>query len=195
MSRSSRASRRPPCPSWTAARIRIPPSTRPPATRGPSARGSASRSKTAGSNSHQEPALMEGLFTLKTPADLREKMRRDLEKMRAAPLDADAAFNFFVTAEHMLDWVYPRDANRQARTDARKKSTLLQVCSHLANGAKHFEVEGKQHQSVDKTGRSGIFYAPPTYLGRGYFPAGHFGFGPCPPGCFEVGRLIVHLKN
>ncbi len=50
---------------------------------------------------------MEGLFSLKTPADLREKLRRDLAKLLDAPLDADAAFNFFITAEHMLDWVYP----------------------------------------------------------------------------------------
>jgi hypothetical protein len=29
----------------------------------------------------------------------------------AAPKDSDAAFNFFVTAEHMLDWVYPKRSN------------------------------------------------------------------------------------
>lgn len=94
---------------------------------------------------------MPGIFQLRTPEHLRDKLRRDLAKLRSEPLDADAAFNFFVTAEHMLDWIYPGRAGKEARTKSRQESILLQVCSHLANGAKHFEVEGRQHDSVAET--------------------------------------------
>ena len=94
---------------------------------------------------------MPGIFQLRTASDLREKLRRDLAKLKAEPLDADAAFNFFVTAEHMLDWVYSGKARTDERTKARQGSVLLRVCSHLANGAKHFEVEGKHHDSVSST--------------------------------------------
>jgi hypothetical protein len=92
-----------------------------------------------------------GIFYLNTAADLREKLRRDLAKMKAEPLNADAAFNFFVTAEHMLDWVYPKENDTQKKTDTRNQSVLLQVCSHLANGAKHFEATAKRHKSVSGT--------------------------------------------
>src|SRR5262245_24876821 len=111
---------------------------------------------------------MSGIFHLRTATDLREKLRRDLKKLKDEPLNADAAFNFFVTAEHMLDWVYPKKANRQKRTVARKNSVWLQVCSHLANGAKHFEVEDPQHDSVSSTG---------TSQRGGYFGGVYFGGG------------------
>jgi hypothetical protein len=127
---------------------------------------------------------MEGIFDLKTPDDLRGKLRRDLAKLREAPLDADAAFNFFVTAEHMLDWVYPKHVNDLKRTQTRESSIYLQVCSHLANGAKHFEVEAKRHKSVDDTGQTSSYF-PPSYFPPSYFPPGYFGGG----------RLIVHLKG
>lgn len=94
---------------------------------------------------------MPGIFQLRNAADLREKLRRDLAKLKAEPLDADAAFNFFVTAEHMLDWAHPGRAGKDGRTKAKQDSTLLRVCSHLANGAKHFEVEARQHDSISAT--------------------------------------------
>ena len=127
-------------------------------------------------------APFHGFFELRTARDLLEKLRRDLERLRAAPLDTDAAFNFFVTAEHLLDWVYPKKAGTAQRTAERKASSLLQVCSHLANGAKHFETEAKQHKSVDQTVKR-----------SGFFPAGMF-----PPGflpMFPDAQLVVKLKG
>ena len=130
---------------------------------------------------------MQGLFQLKTVDDLRKKLRRDLEKLKANPLDADLAFNFFVTAEHMLDWVYPGSAGKTDRTNARKDSVLLQVCSHVANGAKHFEVESKHHKSVSSTDKhDGGGYFAASFFPRGYFPSGYWGGG-------EV--LSIKLEN
>jgi hypothetical protein len=112
---------------------------------------------------------MSGIFNLSNAIALRDKLRRDLGKLKAQPVDADAAFNFFVTAEHMLDWIYPGKANQQKRTEAREKSALLRVCSHLATGAKHFVVEYKHHDSVDATAlRSGYATAYATPYATNY---------------------------
>jgi hypothetical protein len=97
-------------------------------------------------------------FDLKDAHDLRAKMRRDLQRLRAAPLDPDCAFNFFVTAEHMLDWIYPKKAGKADREAAKQSEILLRICSHLANGLKHFEVESKQHDSVSATAKAPGFF-------------------------------------
>jgi hypothetical protein len=128
---------------------------------------------------------MSGLLGLNTAAGLREKLRRDLERMKAEVLNVDAAFNFFVTAEHMLDWVYPKKSNEPKRKNARQQSVLLRVCSHLANGAKHFEVENPHHDSVSSSGLTvtgGLF---PRQLFP-LFPDALAGRSP---------RLVVNLKG
>lgn len=90
-------------------------------------------------------------FTFQTPNDLFLKLERDLRKLEASPLDVDLAFNFFITAEHFPDWKYP--GNRGQQTAERSGSILLQIVSHLANGAKHFQVQDTRHRSIDRTDR------------------------------------------
>ena len=68
-----------------------------------------------------------GYFDLQSASHLREKLQHDLAQLEEAPMDAYRAFNFFVTAEHILDWRLPGDANRAQRTAARKAETLLQI--------------------------------------------------------------------
>jgi len=81
-----------------------------------------------------------GLFRLQTPPDLLSKLRHDFGRLEKDPLDEYAAFDFFVTAYHLLDWIYP-DAedvhNRDIRRQVEQDNALLQVCSHIANGSKH----------------------------------------------------------
>lgn len=89
-----------------------------------------------------------GLGSLERREDLLAKLHHDYERVRNAPGDPYAAFDFFVTAEHMIDWVLPGQANRQAREKLRAGSVLLQVVSHVATGAKHFIAEARHHQSV-----------------------------------------------
>jgi hypothetical protein len=128
---------------------------------------------------------MASIFGLLTAHDLREKLRRDLDRMKAAPADFDSAFNFFVTAESLLDWAYPGDASRDARKSVKDGSVHLQVCSHIANGAKHLELRDRQHKSVEsvKAVRGGMF--PESYFPRDYFPDDYFG----------ARCLVVHLKD
>jgi hypothetical protein len=67
-------------------------------------------------------------------------------------MDTYAAFDFFVTADHMLDWILPDYAGQsqaQARKLRREGNRLLQVASHLGNGAKHFRVTARHHTAVN----------------------------------------------
>jgi len=78
-----------------------------------------------------------GFATLQSAGDLLQKIRHDHERLRSAPEDVYAAFDFFVSAYHMLDWLHPNEA--AARKAEEEGNVLLQVCSHIANGAKHFQ--------------------------------------------------------
>ena len=125
---------------------------------------------------------MRGFFLLRTANDLLQKLERDFKKLKQHPLDVDLAFNFCVTAEHILDWKHPGRANKSNRETLRNAEVLLQVTSHLASGAKHFEVEAKHHTSVKDMGRVGYWhegYWPEGYWPRGYWPE----------------SLIVHLDG
>ena len=98
----------------------------------------------------RRPPMQPGLFRLRTAADLLAKLRHDRKRVQANPLDEYAAFDFFVTANHMPEWLHPNDgATRKAMRDA---SALLQICDHIASGAKHFAATHPKHQSVDDTG-------------------------------------------
>lgn len=92
-----------------------------------------------------------GFFDLQTAVDLLGKLEREFRRMQAAPLDVDHAFNFFVTAEHLLDWLYPGRENRRVREKARTGHYLLALVSHIANGSKHFQAEAAHHQSMGGT--------------------------------------------
>jgi hypothetical protein len=89
-----------------------------------------------------------GFFELQKPVDLLAKLRHDYRRLQSSPTDTYAAFDFFVTGYHMLDWLYPNDKNKKRRREEEKASILLQVCSHIANGIKHFQATRKNHRSV-----------------------------------------------
>lgn len=93
-----------------------------------------------------------GFATLACPADLLVKLQHDLSRMEQYPENPYPAFDFFVTAEHLFDWLYPdseASANVRTRKQRRETEPLLRITSHLANGAKHFEAMAPHHKSVD----------------------------------------------
>jgi len=47
--------------------------------------------------------MHQGFGELRLPADLLRKLRHDFERMKMSPQDQYAAFDFFVTAEHIID--------------------------------------------------------------------------------------------
>jgi hypothetical protein len=70
--------------------------------------------------------MFQGFFELKTAQDLLGKLKREYTQLQKSPLNQDIAFNLFITAEHIPDWLYPEDSSK--RTDLRKSSPYLQVC-------------------------------------------------------------------
>lgn len=116
-----------------------------------------------------------GFAELRAPRDLVKKLEYDLERIRKSPQDQYAAFDFFVTAEHIVDWIHPND--KKAREAVRSGSSLLRITSHLANGVKHFEAKAAHHQSVADVEKS-------RYVDAGYGEEGYF-----------EDPLIVHLTT
>ena len=91
-------------------------------------------------------SAFQGLAELRSPVDLLQKLKHDLDRLRSLSGNQYAAFDFFVTAEHLVDWLHPDD--EPARKAIRSSSPLLRITSHLANGVKHFEAKAKHHKSV-----------------------------------------------
>lgn len=129
---------------------------------------------------------MAGVFELSKPSELLAKLQRELTRLRAEPDNVDHAFNFFVTAEHMLDWLHPGQDNmaRSAREMLRGSEPLLELAAHLANGSKHFDRLSPKHQSVRGTGRRGGWFSP-NYFSRNWFGRGYF----------AESTLVVELKG
>jgi hypothetical protein len=121
---------------------------------------------------------VKGIFELQSPKDLLRKLRFDFEQLQKRPANTYSAFNFFVTAELMKDWLYPgRDSVSQAKREAIENSSrVLQVCSHLANGAKHFRAEARHHRSVKDTHRTGGYWNA-RYWAANYWAAGYWSKG------------------
>src|SRR5258708_13406634 len=70
------------------------------------------------------------------PQDLLAKLRHDHQRILANPNAAYAAFDFFITADALPDWVWPSD--RRAQRGLRETESIPRVCKHLADAAKHF---------------------------------------------------------
>lgn len=90
-----------------------------------------------------------GFFYLKSAADLFVKLEWEYRNLCAHPGNAWHAFNFFATAEHMADWKHCKTL--------RTTEPLLALCSHVANGGKHFEAKAAHHKSVASAKHDGVF--------------------------------------
>jgi hypothetical protein len=104
---------------------------------------------------HEEADLMamDTFFALRTYEDLLHKLEREYERWKADPLNSDCAWNFFVTAEHLPDWLAragPRMPKGFSYHKFKKNNPLLRVCSHIANGGKHSRAQESVHKSVDR---------------------------------------------
>ena len=101
---------------------------------------------------------MKGFLSLTTPEELFEKLTHDIKQFREDPTNSYKAYNFFVTAEHLPDWVGDRGI--------KDKNPYLRISSHLATGAKHFTVTNPKKRSVD--GMSIDVYVEEGYVEDGY---------------------------
>lgn len=119
-------------------------------------------------------------FGFETPQDLYAKLERDLAKLRRDHGDADSAFNLFITAWSMIDWIHP--ANSHARESLRTKHPVLQACAHLANGSKHLKLTSPRHRSVKTTARGADRGKRPLRMSPGQRPV-------------SANALFVHLEG
>ncbi len=127
---------------------------------------------------------MDGVFELKKPIDLYKKLEWEYSQLIKKPTDHYTAYNFFVTAEHIPDWLFPKRENKSEQINLKNKDIVLQICSHIANGAKHFQLEAKHHKSVSGFSKAG-----------GYFPDNYFPKGYWPDGYFPKSQLLIQLDN
>ena len=111
---------------------------------------------------------MQGAFDLQTTQDWLQRLERELQSFRAKPNDRDAAINFFIAAESMLDWKHPGDGDASTRKAIRDSEPLLRVVWDLASLSKHRDVR-TNHDSVDNSGVLGKFF------GGGFFGGSFFG--------------------
>jgi hypothetical protein len=111
---------------------------------------------------------MPGIFDLETSQELYGKLKRDFAAFEQDQLNSDLAFNLFVTAWHLLEWTYPNDSSKQKQI--RDSNAVLQVCEHLAVGAKHFNATNKKHQSVKQSGFSGGAWASGVWAKGSWAP-------------------------
>src|ERR1700730_8909407 len=118
-----------------------------------------------------------GFFELQSPQDLLRKLGHDSDRVKKSPMDSYAAFDLFVTAYHMLDWLHPGDSNKATRKQMESDNNILQVVSHLANGSKHFQVT--RHHVVKE-----------NIIHEGAFDPNVFGSN-----AFDVGELRVELDG
>lgn len=118
----------------------------------------------------------QGFFSLTSASDLIAKARSDLDAFRSKPLDSYRAFNFFVTARHVPDWLFPGD--EKAQKALFDKHVELRVCRHLADGMKHLVLKAPHHTQVTGTGQRRGVFDPNAFDNR----------------AFDVGNLTVDLS-
>lgn len=136
---------------------------------------------------------MRGLFQLQSAHDLLAKLRHDYGRLREAPNDPYVAFDFFVTAEHLLDWVYPGALGRSSRTAERDSHAILQVISHLATGAKHMVPEDRRHVSVQHADVASSTYGDAEY-GTATYGSSHLVVNLEGAAAAELGVAVTPLK-
>jgi hypothetical protein len=130
-------------------------------------------------------------FDLKTPEDLLHKLERDYERWKADPLNVDLAWNFFVTAEHLPDWIYYQDmpTSGTERPDLLDGHTPhdfkldlarpeLRVCCHLANGAKHFHLYDPALNDPKLSPVGDTVHGMTSFVEPGFVEPGFFGEEP-----------------
>lgn len=100
---------------------------------------------------------MAGIFDLLSAADLCAKLEHDYARVTKSPSDVYAAFDFVITAWHLLEWRFHGEDGRKTRERLREEHPILEVCEHLAVGGKHFEPTAKRHRTVKASRRSAVW--------------------------------------
>jgi len=113
---------------------------------------------------------MAGLFDLIAADDLCAKLDHDYRRVKADPADVFAAFDFIVTAWHLLEWRYPGKSGKAQRDEMRQQYPILALCEHLCVSGKHYEPSDPKLQSVQGSFRKSAWkrgvWAPGVWTKR-----------------------------
>jgi hypothetical protein len=111
---------------------------------------------------------MAGLFDLVTADDLCAKLDHDYRRVKADSADVFAAFDFIVTAWHLLEWRYPGKDGKAQRDALWQQYPILALCEHLCVSGKHYEPTNPNLPSVQGCFRKSAWkrgaWAPGTWV-------------------------------
>ena len=88
---------------------------------------------------------------LRTPRDMLEKARREYARL-SGRFDIDHVFNFFVTANHISDYVKESGTVPQAELDVLFQDQDLKDCRDLCDKAKHLRLTKRADPMTHKWG-------------------------------------------
>jgi hypothetical protein len=97
---------------------------------------------------HLNNKMKSGLWNLDTPAELLKKIHSDLKRMRDEPRNPCPAYDFFVTAYHMHEWI-ARDETHRKTLEA---APLVRVAGEIATRAKHLHADNPKWVTLDALG-------------------------------------------
>lgn len=131
---------------------------------------------------HSQPQL-QAFISMTEPRHLLEKLAHDYQRLVSAkdtigPHAQYAAFDFFVTAEHMCDWL--EHALHGTNPARHRQYQDGKIVWDVASGAKHFRADRDRGHDTAKG----------TRAHRGSFSAGAFSRD-----SFDVTRLVVDLED
>lgn len=86
-------------------------------------------------------------FELRTPADMLAKARREHQRLRER-FDIDNVFNFFVTANHIRDYIQKTEAVEKAIIDAFLQDQDMKDCRDLCDKGKHLTLTKRTDPST-----------------------------------------------
>jgi len=123
---------------------------------------------------------LDGFFSLRTPRELLEKLEHDFERLRSAGATTQAAqyaaFDFFVSAEHLPDWVKAASSGTLSQNRSYADGALV---SHVANGAKHFCVDANRHVEARET-----MVVPEAFQANAF-----------QNDAFQTGQLVIEMED
>ena len=103
-------------------------------------------------------------FGLQTANDLLKKLEREYDRFCSSPHEdkSDHAFNFAITAWHMVDWVWHESMDKSGaafgcekfdhfHSKVRSECGALQICYEIATGSKHVILKPEKAKAVELT--------------------------------------------
>lgn len=103
-----------------------------------------------------------GLASLQSAKDLWHKLEYDYQLIQEDSSNVYLFFNFFITAYHLVDWVYDGKDKRML-----EEIPEINVAMHIANGSKHLFLDNPKNDSIKSTQQE-------SYYTDGYYKSDYY---------------------